>query len=374
MRAPNDERLARAALSRLAEPGDEELAALVLREGPVAVWRGIEDGSLSAKGLLRWRSRLDDRDPEADLARMEMAGGRLVCPGDFEWPSQLDLPAPWSNQRPLALWVRGEADMRLSCLRSVAVVGARAATTYGASVATELAASLAEKGWTVVSGAAFGIDAAAHRGALAVGGVTVAVLACGADVSYPRSHDALLRQIGDEGVVVSELPPGCAPSRMRFLVRNRIIAALTRGTVVVEAALRSGARSTAGHAGHYGREVMAVPGPVTSALSAGCHETIREGALCVTGAADVIEAVGVIGVDVVEERRGAERPTDQLDPDSLQVFEALPVRRPAQLAGLVRRSGLDPGTVLRCLGALQREGFAEGSDAGWRMRPPEPSS
>jgi len=174
----------------------------------------------------------------------------------------------------------------------VAIVGARAATAYGTHVCTEIAGALAASGWTVVSGAAYGIDAAAHRAALAAGGTTIAVLACGPDVAYPRAHADLLDAIAAQGAVISEWPPGTAPGRWRFLLRNRVVAALAGGTVVIEAGARSGTISTARHAERLGRPLMAVPGPVTSPASAGCHQLIRDcSAVCVTSAADVIAEI-----------------------------------------------------------------------------------
>lgn len=169
------------------------------------------------------------------------------------------------------------------------MVGARAATAYGKHVATCIAADLAGRGWAIVSGGAYGIDAAAHHGALTAGGVTIAVLACGPDVSYPRAHAGLLEGIAASGAVISECPPGCTPSRRRFLARNRIIAALARGTVIVEAAERSGALATARHASDLTRPLMAIPGPGTSMTSAGCDALIRDQrAACVTTAAEII--------------------------------------------------------------------------------------
>ena len=199
--------------------------------------------------------------------------------------------------RPYALWVRGHADLRFSCLQSVSMVGSRAATSYGAHVAAEIAADLGERGWTVVSGGAYGIDAAAHRGALAADGLTIAVLACGVDYPYPAGHADLFAAIAAQGLVISEWPPGSHPARTRFLIRNRSIAALTCGTVIVEAGERSGALNTAGHAADLGKPLMAVPGPVTSAQSFGCHRIIREwAASCVTRAADVIDIVSPLSV------------------------------------------------------------------------------
>jgi DNA processing protein len=251
-------------------------------------------------------------------------------------------------------------------------VGARAATSYGEHVAGEMAAVIAERGWTVVSGAAYGVDSAAHRGTLAVGGTTVAVLACGVDVAYPRSHSGLLARIADEGAVVSELAPGCSVTRPRFLERNRVIAALTRGTVVVEAALRSGARTTARRAQELGRFVMVVPGPVTSAASAGCHEILRQypgEAQLVTDGREVLDLVGVVGDDAAPQRRGETRPRDNLDPTALRLLEALPRRRGVAVDRLVRAAGLDVGTVLRCVTVLEDAGLAERHGDGWRLAP-----
>ncbi len=311
MRVSDDERRARAALARIGEPGDPELARLVAQRGAGEVLTGLRGGSLPTHRLAHYRTRLDRVDSRRDLDAAAAAGTRLVCPGDSEWPTQLDtLPVP-----PLALWVRGEGDLRLWALRSVAVVGARASTEYGAHVAGEVAAELAARGWTLVSGAAYGIDAAAHRGALAVDGRTIAVIACGVDVAYPRGNASLLERIASDGLIISELAPGCAVTKPRFLERNRVIAALTRGTLVVEAAVRSGALSTAGRARDLSRVVMAVPGPVTSTMSAGCHELVRVGgASLVADAADVLDVLGDLGSDAVPRRRGESRPGDQLDP------------------------------------------------------------
>ena len=242
--------------------------------------------------LARWRAKLPAIPPDGGLAGCERGGIRLVCPGDPGWPPGLD---DLGTARPCALWVRGTADLRACCEKFLSIVGARAATAYGTHVATEIAAELAGMGWAIVSGAAYGADAAAHHGVLAAGGVTIAVLACGPDVSYPRTHRGLLADIAASGAVVSEYPPGRSPSRPRFLARNRVIAAMARGTVVVEAATRSGTLVTARNASDLSRPLMAVPGPVTSAMSAGCHSLIREGrAVCVTSAADIVTHISPV--------------------------------------------------------------------------------
>jgi len=294
-------RVACATLTYLAEPADPALGRLLQVLSPVEVLASIESGTVPARAaramgraqaaglrpaLARWRSRLACVPAGAALARHAAGGIRLVCPGEPGWPPQLD---DLGAARPYALWVRGAADLRASCEKSLAVVGARAATAYGEHAATSITADLAGHGWAIVSGGAFGIDAAAHHGALTASGVTIAVLACGPDIPYPRAHRGLLADIAARGAVVSEYPPGHQPSRLQFLARNRIIAALARGTVVIEAAERSGTLATARHASDLNRPLMAVPGPITFMTSAGCNALIRDHlAACVTSADDII--------------------------------------------------------------------------------------
>ena len=358
---------ARVALSRLGEPGDAALHDLVARLGAVEVLAGIRDGSLG-EGVAGYRSRLGLADVDRDLEVAGRAGISLLLPGDPRWPAQL---ADLGSREPLLLWVAGDDDLASATRRSVAVVGARACTSYGEHVAADIAVGLADRGWTVVSGGAFGIDAAAHRGALAVGGTTVAVLACGADVTYPAAHEDLLSRVRASGSVVSELPPGSRPTRLRFLDRNRVIAALSRGTVVVEAAMRSGARNTAGHADELSRVVMAVPGAVTSSASVGCHALIRDyGALLVTRAEEVVDAVGAYGEDALSPLRGEDRPEDALDPATRRLFEALPLRRFATPDGLAAVAGLAGPAVLRGLALLSAAGLAESRDGAWRRAVP----
>ncbi|MGZ4596156.1 MAG: DNA-processing protein DprA [Actinomycetes bacterium] len=327
----------------------------------------IVSGELPSARVASYQARLPALDVDADLERAARFGARLLTPGCDDWPTVLDDLGP---RRPLALWVSGGGRLGRLTGRAVAVVGARACTAYGEHVAAEVAAGLCDRGWTVVSGAAFGIDAAAHRGALAVDGSTVAVLACGVDVVYPSARGRLLSGIRDGGVVVSELPPGCRPTKSRFLGRNRVIAALGRGTVVVEAALRSGAMNTAGHAASLSREVMAVPGPVTSPMSAGCHELVRSAAASlVTDAADIVDLVGEMGADAAPLRRGETRPHDGLDEVALRVLDALPVRQRAGPSSVARVAGLDVATVLRTLAVLSVRGLAESAEGTWRRAP-----
>jgi DNA processing protein len=371
---PPAERAARAALTRLAEPGDAWLGRAVAGLGAAEVLDRVRSARAGEdERLAHYRVRLPALAADSGLAAR--AGARVVVPGDDEWPTALE---DLGDRVPIALWVAGDGNLADAARRSVSVVGARACTAYGEHVAGELAAALGDRGWTVVSGGAYGIDAAAHRGALAVEAPTVAVLACGVDVPYPAAHDGLLRAIRAHGVVVSELPPGSRPTRRRFLDRNRVIAALGRGTVVVEAATRSGAKNTAGQADELSRPVMAVPGPVTSAASAGCHELIRaRGAALVTGAADVLDLVGDLVADAQDLRRGETRPHDSLDPVTLRVLEALPLRRRAGADSVGRVAGLDAPTVLRALGLLAATGLAEAYEGRWRRTPaateaPEP--
>jgi DNA processing protein len=412
---PDEQRVARAVLTYLAEPGNPVLCALLDISEPVdvvtAVTAGRVPGAVLAaasagrigqrdlaavqRAIARWQKRLGGVPAEIDLAGFHRDGIRLVCPGDPEWPTQLDA---LGVARPYALWLRGQADLRYCCLRSVAIVGSRAATAYGTHVGTEMAAALAARGWTVISGGAYGIDGAAHRGALAADGVTIAVLACGVDYVYPRGHANLFAGLTAQGVLVSEWPPGRPPTRHRFLIRNRVIGALSRGTVVVEAGLRSGALNTARHARDLGRPVMAVPGPVTSEVSAGCHKIIREwAAVCVTGAHDVIELLTPFDSEHDEIRAGGhpdaregerddmdsgtddEIPVSQppftepvvpraaLDAEATRVLEAMPSRG-AGPAAIAVSAGLSVDAVVRSLGLLAACGFVERCAKGWRVR------
>ncbi|MDH6136979.1 DNA processing protein [Kitasatospora sp. MAA4] len=367
-----EERLARAALTRLAEPGDTAVGKWLLERPAAELLQLIRTRAghpalhLDQDRLAGLNARLAGCDPAADLARVEAVGGRFVTPAEPEWPSQLN---DLGEAMPVGLWVRGTGSLRLLALRSVAVVGARACTAYGAHVAGELAAQLAERGWVVVSGAAYGIDSAAHRGALAVGGMTVGVLACGVDVAYPRGNTELIRRISGQGQLVSELPPGEHPNRFRFVLRNRVIAALTRGTVVVEAALRSGALSTARRAHALNRHTMGVCGPVTSELSAGVHALLRSGAATlVTDAAEVVELIGAIGEDLAPLRSSEVRPRDVLRPMAAQVLEAIPSGRDgAPVEYLARRSGFPADEVLKQLYELCSLGFVQREGSHWRV-------
>ena len=380
--ALTEESYARAALTYLAEPADHWLNGLISAHGATRTLEAIRSGRLPdpsgdfplpqfmrrtlQRSLERWRVRLDELPTPDEVIAFRRSGIRLVCPGNPEWPEQL---ADLGVEQPYALWLRGSADLRFNCLHSIAVVGSRAATAYGSYVAAELAASVAARGWAVVSGGAFGVDASAHRGALGADGVTVAVLACGVDVPYPVGHAELLEAVAAQGVIVSEWPPGRTVSRLRFLVRNRVIAALATGTLVVEAGQRSGAVNTARHARDLRRRLMAVPGPITSDLSAGCHHIVREWqGVLVTSAAEVTEHLSPVEALAAGGQPLPVIPRDLLDLESATVLDAMPRRGGLGTLRVAQRAGLAPAATATCLGRLATAGFVERCDDGWRLR------
>jgi DNA processing protein len=360
-------------LSRVAEPGDVRLTGMVSELGAEAVLASLREQGASGQLKDDLAARLQKVDPLAELERAHAQGIRLVTPADGEWPSALDDLAHASSLHerggvPVALWATGPGRLDELTGRAVAVVGSRSATTYGVAVARDIGATLGEAGQTVVSGAAFGIDQAAHRGALAVRGPTVAVLACGVDRAYPAAHKDLLAYIADAGVVVSEAAPGCAPTRIRFLARNRLIAAMSQGTVVVEAAIRSGALNTASWAAGLSRVLMGVPGSVTSAPSAGVHQLIRaRGALLVTDGAEVLEAVAPAGTHTLGHLQEPAVPRDLLTAAQRQVLDAVPVRRGAAADRIARTAGLSADRVDEALRDLLTAGFVEHRAGQWRL-------
>ncbi|MCR6484614.1 DNA-processing protein DprA [Amycolatopsis sp. OK19-0408] len=373
---PDELRQARAYLLRVTEPPAAAVAAFVAQLGAIEAAKRVRQGDCPPEVRKATEARRARDFVDQDFARATAAGARLVIPEDDEWPAwpllTLDLAARRGVTEavaPLALWVAGEVALGVAADRAVAVVGARASTPYGEHHAAEFAYGLAARKVPVFSGAAYGIDGAAHRGALAADGVTVAVLGCAVDVGYPAGHVALLNRIAERGgAVVSEYPPGTRPARHRFLVRNRLIAALTEGTLVVEAGLRSGARNTAGTAGALGKVVMALPGPVSSAMSAGCHELIRDArATLVSNVDEVLETVGRFGIAEDTSAR-PKRPTDRLGPEALRTYEALAVRADRTDTEIAAESGLPLRKVRALLPALEIDGFAVRGDTGWRRR------
>jgi DNA processing protein len=384
------ERLSRAALARLMEPQDAAGLALVqicgavdalrIATGQVAAGAGLEreitslladSGSAGWSGmaasLKRWQPRIPDLAPERDLATMARLGGRLIIPSDELWPIQL---SDLGIQEPLCLWWRGQEQPLPGADKCIALVGSRDSTSYGASVTGDIAYSLAQRGFTVVSGGAYGIDAHAHRAALAGASAavpTIAVMAGGVDRFYPSGNEDLLRAVGNQGAVIAEVPPGSAPTRYRFLQRNRLIAAMSAVTVVVEARWRSGALNTAHHAETLGRAVGAVPGSVHSANSAGCHRLLRDGgAVCVTDAAEVAELAGSSGTGLPESRQSSAEVQDGLTLEDLILLDALPLRSTTSVEKLCSVAGLGPESVRAGLGRLGLLGLAVSERGGWK--------
>jgi DNA processing protein len=378
---------ARAAWTSIAEPGDGVAGAVVGILGAatalsavVESWpaarleqslaattdeNGAGDGAGLRLGLepalARWRPRLSSAEVIRSLQQANRTGTALLLPSDPLWPAGVDDLGPHA---PLALWWRGRPEALDALRHSIALVGARAATGYGEHVAMEAAAGLVDRGLAIVSGAAYGIDGMVHRSALASNGATIAFLAGGVDRFYPSGHDALLARIVEAGAVLSELPCGAAPTKWRFLQRNRLIAAASRATVVLEAGWRSGSLNTAGHAAALGRPLGAVPGPVTSPTSAGCHRLLRDyDAICVTTAAEMAELIGV-GVDLELDLTSTDGPRERTS-EQVRVFDALSVRAPRVPAEIARRSGLSTGAVLGALGTLDFEGSVRERATGW---------
>ncbi|MCX8452972.1 MULTISPECIES: DNA-processing protein DprA [Paenarthrobacter] len=385
------ERIARAALSRLMEPQDivglalvkavgaldalgiatgelsagasveREITALLSQDGTTPTWTGM------ATSQRRWAPRVRDLAPERDLATMRRLGGRLVIPGDELWPGQL---ADLGLQEPLCLWWRGPECPIPSPRRIIAVVGSRDSTSYGASVAGDFAHGLAQRGYSVVSGGAYGIDAHAHRGALSGGASdmpTIAVMAGGVDRFYPAGNEDLLRAVTHQGALIAEVPPGSAPTRYRFLQRNRLIAALASVTVVVEARWRSGALNTAHHAESIGRIVATVPGSIHSANSAGCHRLLRDGgAVCVTDVGEVAELSGRSGEWMAADKEAPAEPQDGLSLEDLILLDALPLRSASSVDKLATVAGLSPDAVRAGLGRLGLLGLASSERGAWK--------
>lgn len=367
-------RRAWAYLSRVAEPPCPELTALVKQVGPVEAAGRVKSGAIETSLLSRVEARRELDRAERDLDTLDRMGGRLITPDDDEWPllQFRAFAGRTGNKRPnghppLVLWASGPARLDEVTQRAAAIVGTRAATAYGEHVAADLAAGLAEREVTVVSGGAYGIDGAAHRAALACEGVTIAIVAGGIDNPYPSGHSALFHRIRQECLLISEYPPGVPPGRLRFLTRNRLVAVLSGATVVVEAGLRSGAANTAGWAAAMGRSVCAVPGPVTSAASAGCHVLLQQKDTHLVGRAEeIVELVGHIG-ELACEPEHPTGPLDGLAPDEKRVYDALPARGAHTVDEIAVLAALPPHQVLGPLTMLELNGLVESSDGCWRI-------
>lgn len=373
-----DEIVARAVWSGLGEPGDRMVAALCDRVGASAALDALAAGNsptelarfmgesednpewtelveLLADAVERWSPRLQSRDASGHFQRAKNVAAALLVPEHPLWPSGFER---LGQHAPVALWLRGRPELLEALDRSVSVVGARASTGYGEHVATDLVSSLVDRGFAIVSGAAYGIDGMAHRAALGSNGVTIAVLAGGIDRLYPSGHDALLKRIIECGLVITELPCGYAPTKWRFLQRNRLIAAASLATVVVEAGWRSGSLNTAHHALDMDIPVGAIPGPVTSASSAGTHRLLRETpAVCVTTANEIVElAIGASEHPVLDET---------VHPHATRVLDTLSRSRAREREHIAQLSGLSEMQTMVTLGLLEMQGAVRQSETGW---------
>jgi DNA processing protein len=368
------ERFARASWTCLAEPGDRIAGQLVRALGAqTALSALLERWSVErvaatvgpeavpddlAKALARWQPRVNSDIAVLALKQAARNGAKLLVPGDPLWTlglDDLDLFAP------LALWWRG-TDAALAALENgIALVGARAATGYGEHVTMEASAGLVDRGYAIVSGAAYGIDGMAHRAALASKGSTIAFLAGGVDRFYPSGHDALLTRIVQSGAVLSEVPCGTAPTKWRFLQRNRLIAASSRATIVLEAGWRSGSLNTAGHAAALGRPLGAVPGPVTSAASAGCHRLIRDyDAVCVTNVDEMAELAPLAGAVTADGTDAAASASE-----TIRLLDAMSLRAPRAASDIAQRAGFAVDEVRSRLGTLELDGVVVEREGGW---------
>ena len=382
------ERCAMAEVMRLSEPGDRLLTALVDAYGAVAVMeliRGDTTKLLTAvyelsrhheiqlahhnafKLCERWHSRVPECHGPAELKNMARKDARLVIPGDEQWPegfSDLGL------ERPLGLWVRGTGDVGKLCDRSIAIVGSRAADASGLHLSKTFAWECISHGISVLSGGAEGIDAAAHASALRcadspmVG--SVAFMAGGVDRWYPQSNSELLTALASRYAVVSESPPGRSAMRHRFLLRNRLLAAASQVTLVVQAGWRSGAINTAHRAAELLRPVGAIPGSVHNAAHAGCHRLIREGAaVLVTRPDEVLELISFAAADD-EPDDVQQRITDDLDDDQVKIYSALSPYKAEPLPAITVRAGVDTASAMVALGVLEVNGLAQRSMTGWK--------
>ena len=383
------ERFARAIFTGITEPGDriagtiidvlgvtEALTAVLERWSPERLLSAIVDYTeVSCEELAaaqaRWQPRVHSLDVLSPLKQAVRFGARLIVPGDQEWPVGVD---DLGVHRPIALWMRGNMAALGSVRRSIALVGARAATGYGEHITMEASAGLVDRGYAITSGAAYGIDGMAHRAALASSGQTIAFLAGGVDRFYPSGHDALLTRIVAEGAVVSELPCGAPPTKWRFLQRNRLIAASSLATIVLEAGWRSGSLNTAGHAAALGRPLGAVPGPVTSAASAGCHRLIRDfDAVCVTSASEMAELAPLDSTDPEEDKLDEGRAEAGPEPTmesarTTRVIDALSVRAGRSTENIAARAGLAIAEVQSVLGVLEIEEKVKENSMGWVIK------
>jgi DNA processing protein len=348
------------ALSFVPGLGSKGIMQLIARFGnPQEVFWACRTGRLQ-EGIVRKKVLAGLADPvplrkkaKLLLKRLQDGGAGAVCPDDSEYPQPLkEIADP-----PPVLYVQGRIELLNSLC--MAMVGSRAATAYGKRSSFVLAQALASSGVTVVSGLALGIDSEAHRGALSVHGATIGVLGCGLDVVYPRQNSGLYDKIRKEGLLVSEYPLGIKPDGFRFPARNRIIAGLSKGVVVVEAARKSGSLITAEMALDEGRDVFAVPGQIDSFKSGGAHWLLQQGAKLVQSAEDIlVELGGALKGTVADECSQSVFVGSRIDPEARELLQAIDVY-PGSRNGLIAASGLGPAKVTELLLLLELEGLIE---------------
>lgn len=372
----NTEHFARLCWNLIVEPGDAFASACIDRLGPRGALETVAemcdktrlklgeveppaaladiDGDFAA-ALERWGPRLGDVERVARAVKSSVSlGVRAIMPDNADWPAQLSL---LGNHAPLLLWTSGNPAFLKTLL--IGYVGARAATHYGVEVTGQLVHELASEGVGVVSGGAYGIDGAAHSAALHANVPNVVILAGGLDRLYPAGHQKLFENIKRHGVIVSEVPVGTTPTKWRFLMRNRIIASLSKALVIVEAGYRSGALNSAHHALQMGVPVGAVPGPIVSAMSAGCHKLLRSGGVeLISRGSDILE--------LISDENFALPGLERLDPVTQRVSDAL-TNKPIGEDEIALRSGCSPREVAGALAKLHAQGAAENTTFGWRL-------
>lgn len=367
------ERASRAALTAVCVPGDSRLHDQLEQLGAAELLAGLRE----SKADNQWTRRARIVDIDAMIATAAGLKMRFVMPSDDEWPNRLDdldhcAEVGGMRGRPIGLWVRGAGHLAQSTEHSIAIVGARAATNYGASIATRIAHNLSDgtlADYCVISGGAYGIDAAAHRGAM-LAGTTVGVFAGGLHEPYPKANSALFDRMVAQHVVVSEAPPGSGQTKPGFLARNRLIAAMAEATIVIEAAARSGALNSAAWADVLSRPVLAFPGPVNSQTSVGCHRLIRDQrAQLVSDERDILAMLSPVSPDHECVVDGEPRPIDGLDRDTLAVHEALPARGTRSVDEIALRAGLRSTQAMAILAELELLGMAARNEQHrWRLK------
>ncbi|MFW0119558.1 DNA-processing protein DprA [Rothia sp. P5766] len=396
-------RRARAEIMRISDPEDTATTALIALCGPLLTadfltgrreltasylqeelaQAGREDPQLfaSLRGLVqarmeRWQARRGGIRVEQDMTWAKACGAWLCVPEDPDWPVALN---DLAERMPFGLWGRGDRALlkHLNLATSQAIVGSRDVSSYGNSATSHLTGDSAAAGKTIVSGGAFGVDALAHRVALSTGASelpTVALMAGGLDRLYPRQNASLLENIIDRGLILGEVPLGQNPTRYRFLQRNRLIAALAYCTVVVEARWRSGALNTAHHALELGRPVYAVPGPIFSPSSEGCHRLIRDGLAQLITDATHLER-GRLNLEAPEQASLLSESVDARKAliDSLteiqgRVWDVLPVSSYRPVDAIGAESGIPARSVMLALTQMERLGLAQSQGNGWRKK------